>query len=123
MKLNHLNLCVNNLSEAVTLFTDIFGFELADQKGDVIAVMKDESGFTLVLSRLATLEGGIPTYPEGFHVGFYVDTKEEVDQFCFRLMSAGLTNKESSPKSMRDGYTLYFKALDGILFEVTSFAV
>ncbi|MCJ8012186.1 VOC family protein [Paenibacillus sp. KQZ6P-2] len=123
MKLNHLNLCVNNMSEAVTFFANIFGLELADQKGDAIAVMKDEVGFTLVLSRLATLGGEIPTYPEGFHVGFHVDTKEEVDQFCLRLMAAGLAGEESSPKSMRGGYTLYFKALDGILFEVTSFAV
>lgn len=122
MKLNHLNLCVNNMSEAVTFFTEIFRFELSDRKGDAIAVMKDEAEFTLVLSQLAPLEGEIPFYPDGFHVGFYVDTKEEVDQFCLRLISAGLASKESSPKSMRGGYTLYFTALEGLLFEVTSFA-
>ncbi|MFC3798004.1 VOC family protein [Cohnella sp. GCM10012308] len=123
MKLNHLNLCVNHMSEAVALFADIFDFELVDRKGDAISVMKDEAGFTLVLSRLATFGGEIPTYPEGFHVGFYVDTKEEVDGFFLRLMSAGLAGKEGGPKPMRGGYTLYFKALDGILFEITSFAV
>ncbi len=123
MKLNHLNLCVNNMSEAVTFFADIFGFELADRKGDAIAVMKDQAGFTLVLSQLVALRGENPIYPEGFHVWFYVDTKEDVDQFFLKLMSAGLASKENSPKSMRGGYTLYFKALDGILFEVTSFAV
>lgn len=55
-----MNLCVINMSEAVTFFADLFGFELSDRKGDAIAVMKDKSGFTLVLSRLAALGGETP---------------------------------------------------------------
>ncbi|OPH51851.1 glyoxalase, partial [Paenibacillus ferrarius] len=112
---------VIDLNEATGLFRDLFDFELQERKGDVIAVMNDKEGFTLVLSCSAALEG-VPTYPEGFHVGFYVDTKEEVDRFYDRLVGKKLIQPDQGPKNMRGGYTLYFKALDGILFEITSFA-
>jgi catechol 2,3-dioxygenase-like lactoylglutathione lyase family enzyme len=123
MKLNHLNLCVNDVSEAVEFFQSLFGFELSGQKGDAIAAMTDEGGFSLVLSKLRT-DGGdadAVTYPKDFHVGFYVDTTEEVDRFYERLTAASI-HVEHSPRKMRGGYTLYFTALDGILFEVTSYA-
>ncbi|GGD57959.1 VOC family protein [Paenibacillus nasutitermitis] len=122
MKLNHLNLCVKDLNDATGLFQDLFGFELQDRKGDAIAVMKDEEGFTLVLSCSAAFGGENPIYPEGFHVGFYVDTKEEVDRFYDRLVGANLIQPDQGAKNIRGGYSLYFKALDGILFEITSFA-
>ncbi|WNQ11104.1 VOC family protein [Paenibacillus aurantius] len=120
MRLNHLNLCVGHLEEARDFFGKVFHFQLVDQKGDAVAVMKDEQEFTLVLSNPVAFGGELPVYPKDFHVGFYVETTEEVDRLCDRLEEAGLVKGER-PKRIRDGYTLYFTALGGILFEVTCF--
>ncbi|MBD0378581.1 VOC family protein [Paenibacillus sedimenti] len=117
MKLNHLNLCVNNLSEAREIFHNLFDFQLLDQKGDVIAVMTDRNGFTLVLQ---SNPKEVCTYPKDFHLGFYVETKSDVDQFYTKLIEANIPT-EHEPRIVRNGYTLYFTALGGILFEVTCF--
>ncbi|GIP35663.1 hypothetical protein J2TS4_48730 [Paenibacillus sp. J2TS4] len=38
-----------------------------------------------------------------------------------RLEAAGIPI-ENKPKKIRDGYTLYFRTLGGIMFEITCFA-
>ncbi|CAG7649102.1 hypothetical protein PAESOLCIP111_05801 [Paenibacillus solanacearum] len=121
MRLNHLNLCVSNIIEARDFFRDIFDFRLVEQKGEAIAVMNDGHGFTLVLSGPRTNGDAVAAYPQDFHVGFYVDTREEVDRFCDRLVAADVA-VDHRPREIRGGYTLYFTALGGIMFEVTSFA-
>jgi len=118
MQLNHLNLCVDDLPEAINFFRDLFAFRLLDQKGDAIAVMHDDCGFTLVLSSPRAFGGEAPTYPKDFHVGFYVETPDEVDRMYRRLAAAHIA-MDQEPRNMRGGYTLYFRALGGILFEVT----
>ncbi|MBP1992250.1 VOC family protein [Paenibacillus eucommiae] len=118
MKLNHLNLCVDDLSEAQHFFQNFFGFETLDKKADSIASMSDGHGFSLVLSNPRAFGGGTPVYPDGFHVGFFVDTTDQVDNMYYRLKEAGMDMNEE-PRTIRGGYTLYFKALNGILFEVT----
>ena len=50
MQLNHLNLCVNDLTEARTFFQNCFDFQFLEQKGEAVAIMTDGHGFTLVLS-------------------------------------------------------------------------
>ncbi|MBM7567520.1 VOC family protein [Paenibacillus sacheonensis] len=122
MKLNHLNLCVEHPNEARDFFRELFGFRLVDQKGDAIVVMNDGHGFTLVLSKLAAAGDAGSSYPKDFHVGFYLDTTAEVDQLCARLAAAAIIAAEQRPARIRDGYTLYFTALGGLLFEITSFA-
>lgn len=122
MKLNHLNLCVADLSEAIRFFQSLFDFQLIEQKGTAIAVMEDGHGFTLVLSSM--LSGPVEgyRYPKDFHLGFYVDTTTEVDEFHKKLEAFG-TASDHGPKMIRGGYTLYFTALDNILFEVTCFNI
>jgi len=120
MKLNHLNLCVYDLSEAIVFFQNVFDFQLLDQKGDFIAAMADGHGFTLVLSNLRSDQDEAALYPKDFHLGFYVETMTEVDQFYKKLAAAGIAS-EHEPRMIRGGYTLYFTALGGILFEVTCY--
>ncbi|MEK3722881.1 VOC family protein [Paenibacillus sp. FSL H8-0034] len=120
MKLNHLNLCVYDLSEAIIFFRNVFNFQLLDQKGDFIAVMTDGHGFSLVLSKLQSDQDKAVPYPKDFHIGFYVETMSEVDQFYKKIVAAGIAS-EHEPRMIRGGYTLYFTALGEILFEVTCY--
>ena len=119
MHLNHLNLCVDDLAGAVNLFQQSFDFHLMERKGDAIAIMTDGGGFTLVLSNRQAFGGETPTiYPEGFHVGFIVETSGQVDQIHRRLASADV-HSAHEPRKIRDSYTFYFTALGAILFEVS----
>ena len=118
MQLNHLNLCVDNLTEACTLFQHCFDFQLIEQKGDAIAVTTDGDGFTLVLSNPKAFGGTAPIYPEGFHVGFIVENPDQVDQIHGRLAAADI-HLDHEPRKIRESYTFYFTALGAILFEVS----
>lgn len=120
MRLNHVNLVVDDLDEAQDFFRRSFGFEPVDRKGEAVAVMADGQGFTLVLSNARTFGGEVPVrYPEGFHVGFILETREQVDRAHGRLAAAGAADTGRAPRLMRDSYGFYFEALNGILFEVS----
>ena len=82
-------------------------------------MLADRAGFTLVLSDVRRFGGETPVrYPDGFHVGFLVATPEEVDRAYQRLAPA--LSIDHAPRNLRGGYSFYFTALGGILFEVSS---
>ncbi len=111
MQLNHLNLCVDNLAAARDLFQCCFDFQFVDQKGDAIVVMTDGHGFTLVLSNPQAFGAEMPTiYPEGFHVGFIVETTDQVNHIHSRLAAADI-HIDHEPRKIRESYTFYFTAL------------
>ena len=117
MQLNHLNLCVDDPTEARMLFERSFGFQTVEQRGREIVLMTDGQGFTLILTDMKAFGGETPHYPEGFHVGFIVESHEQVDQAYGNLVGAGID--VNTPKSVHGSYGFYFTALGGILFEVS----
>ncbi|MCW9132168.1 VOC family protein [Bacillus paramycoides] len=120
MRLNHLNLCVDDLSEARHFFETFFDFQFLEQKGKALVVMSDESGFILVLSDPKAFKGkNDVTYPEAFHIGFLVETSSEVDQAYNRLVAGGI-EIEKEPYAMRgSSYGFYFTIFNGLLIEVS----
>jgi catechol 2,3-dioxygenase-like lactoylglutathione lyase family enzyme len=121
MRFNHLNLPVADLAEARSFFEEAFGFRCIRQKGDVVAVMSDEHGFTLTLANSRRFGGETPRYPEAFHVGFIVDSPAEVDAMHQQLAAANIP-LERAPGRQHGNYGFYFTALNGILFEVQCLA-
>ncbi|HEY8597324.1 MAG TPA: VOC family protein [Thermomicrobiales bacterium] len=118
MQLNHLNLCVNDLAEARLLFETALDFQTIEQKGQALAVLSDQHGFTLTLSDVRRFGGETPVvYPRGFHVGFFRETQGEVDSAYARLLAAGIAS-EPAPRAMHGSYGFYFTALGGLLFEI-----
>ena len=118
MQLNHLNLCVDDLTEARAFFQTCFDFQCLEQKKDAIAVMTDGRGFTLVLSNSLAFGNAPASYPSGFHVGFLLETGEQVDQ-AYRRLAAANVPLTQEPRKIRESYGFYFTALNGILFEVS----
>ncbi|KAB2441030.1 VOC family protein [Bacillus luti] len=120
MKLNHLNLCVDDLSEARHFFETFFDFQFLEQKGKALVVLSDESGFILVLSDPKAFKGNKEVmYPEAFHIGFLVETSSEVDQAYTRLVAGGI-EIDKEPYAMRgSSYGFYFTAFNGLLIEVS----
>ena len=116
MKLNHLDLHVPNVLETRDFFVGELGFTLISApSASTIAILKDEGGFVLVLQKQKHPN---EKYPEGFHVGFYVDNRSEVDALHIKFKEKGM--KISDIDSNRRGYFFYTYAPGEILIEVNS---
>lgn len=118
MQLNHLNLCVSNVPEACSFFQRCFDLRLLQQHKEALAVLSDEHGFTLVLMNPQAMRQEMRPYPDGFHIGFLLDTPEQVEQTYQRLVAEGVQFLHE-PRKIRKSYGFYFTALDDILFEVS----
>lgn len=123
MHLNHLNLPVADVAAARSLFTDLLGFAVTRDGGGAMAVLDDGHGTTLVLMDIArmhpTAASEPPVYPPGFHVGFILASRAEVDAMHARLVAAG-NPPGHAPRRQHGSYGFYVTALDGILFEFTT---
>jgi len=120
MKLNHLNLVVPDLDAAQELFTGTFGFGVTLRRGDTLAALTDEGGFTLVLADSRRFGGdGAPRYPETFHVGFLQETCAAVDALYVRLATAPV-ELSHAPRPMHGSYGFYCTALGGLLIEIST---
>lgn len=87
MKLNHANLVVANVGATVDFFTRFFAFDTIFNKVGGFAVLSDGHGFTFNVMSGGT--GEPPTYPANFHIGFFVDTPEQVIDKRAELAAAG----------------------------------
>lgn len=117
MKLNHINLVVNNVAEAVHFFETYFNFKCIEIKGDnIIAILTNEDDFTLVISKA---KGGDAHYPENFHIGFLQRSEEEVNQLYRKLKTSGLVG-EQEPRKIRDSFGFYFN-FENIMIEVGTY--
>lgn len=117
MKLNHINLVVPNVAEAIQLFETYFGFKCTEIKGDnVVAILKGADDFTLVIM---TGKNGAATYPEAFHIGFMQHSEEAVMKIYNALKSGGIAVGQE-PRKIRDSFGFYFN-FDNIMIEVGHF--
>src|SRR3954471_1604314 len=94
MKLNHLDLLVRDVRASVTYFERLFGRALrTNRDSPALAVLSDGQGFVLVLQRAQPEE---IKYPEGFHLGFLVDSPDEVRALHDRALREGAEGDEVS---------------------------
>ena len=114
MKLNHINLVVSNVADAIRLFETYFSFKCTDIKGDnVIAILKGANDFTLVIM---TDKNRQVTYPDAFHIGFMLNSEIEVTQTYGTLKNDGIVVGQE-PGKIRDSFGFYFN-FDNIMIEV-----
>lgn len=115
MKLNHINLPVNDVSTTVSFFEQYFGFTCTEIKGDhIIAVLKGADDFILVLMKAKETA----VYPQAFHIGFLQKTKAAVDHI-FDDLQKDPSLELKQPGKVRDSYGFYFD-FNGILIEVST---
>jgi predicted enzyme related to lactoylglutathione lyase len=119
MKLNHINLVVSNVAEAITFFETYFNFKCTDIKGDnIVAILKGIDDFTLVIM---TSKEGNTTYPDAFHIGFMLDNTSAVTETFEKLKNGGVAVGQE-PRKIRDSFGFYFN-FDNIMIEVGHYII
>jgi len=115
MKLNHLDLQVSDIGRAREFFETFFNLRCTYQRAGQIALLEDESGFSLAVSNLRNSPP--PIYPPDFHIGFILEKADAVRTMYERLKSAGVPIKFDLASG---GANLYFMCLapDAISVEV-----
>jgi catechol 2,3-dioxygenase-like lactoylglutathione lyase family enzyme len=114
MKLNHLDLQTANVPELVAFLTQYFDFApITRVDSPAIAILRDEDGFTLVLQRK---KDASESYPEGFHIGFLVESPAEVHAKRASLAEAGVDISEVDTNGR--GTMCYLRAPDDLLIEI-----
>lgn len=117
MRLNHIDLHVSDVSAARAFFVMHFDFHCSYQRGDQIALLEDESGFSLAVSNL--FGSPPPAYPPDFHIGFVLESESQLRVFYERMKHAGVPMRS---ELSRGGPNLYFVCTgpDGIAIEVSA---
>ena len=119
MKINHLNLPVPDVAATRRFFEDYFGFTTRETKGDnMLSVLEDEAGFSLVIMAQSFNRNGNTTYPDAQHIGFLVATIEEVNRIYERLLTSDVALPQA-PSNMRGVFGFYFHAPGNILTEIS----
>ncbi|RAS81888.1 VOC family protein [Priestia endophytica] len=112
MKLNHLNLTVEDVESSRQFLETYFGMTCVGSRGKGFAVMFDEDQFILTL-----MKGKDVKYPKTFHIGFPQESREKVDQINKRLKNDGY---KVDPPIEAHGYTFYVTAPGGFTVEILS---
>ena len=115
MKLNHLNIAVNDIPATRLFLEKYFGFrEAGAVSNSNIAILLDEDGFILTLMR--SPGDSKVEYPSSFHLGFIQKSEEKVDEINQRLKDDGFEVKP--PRRMHGSWTFYLDAPGGFMVEV-----
>lgn len=116
MKLNHINLTVTDVTAAASFLTTYFG--LINRGGNAgMTLLTDAEGHDgMVLTLMKAKQAAFRGYPETFHVGFYIDSKDEVDRLSAQLRGDGFD--AGVPADTGHSYGFYVKAPGEFTVEV-----
>jgi catechol 2,3-dioxygenase-like lactoylglutathione lyase family enzyme len=123
MILNHLDLYVPDVAATRDFFVRHFGFHHQDTRGaDRLAVLNDDAGLELVISKPISQLGGTEQVALGlttYHIGFRLPSAKNVDD-VFGCLQAGSDQQIDPPRKIRGRYLFYCLAPGNILVEVAS---
>jgi lactoylglutathione lyase len=112
MRLNHLNLTVTDVPSAVAFLEKYMGMsKMGGNAG--LTVLSDGGGF--VLSLMKKGRNSDLKYPENFHIGFFVESEEKVNEINRRLKEDGF---DVGPPQRLHAWTFYVEAPGGFIIEV-----
>lgn len=115
MKLNHINLPVADIAETRDFFVKYFGMKVVLEVGqNMLAILRDEGGLVLNLSRFD--QTSEIQYHKDFHIGFFLESREEVVAIYQQMLADGLDVEE--PKKDHGRWGFYFQAPGGFEVEV-----
>jgi lactoylglutathione lyase len=114
MRVNHINLTVDDVAGARHLLEKHFGLRAPYAGKKNFDVLFDDDG--MVLTLIGVGRRNRVEYPETFHIGFIQESSEDVDEINRRLREDGY---DVEPPSHQHGaWTFYFVAPGGFTVEV-----
>ncbi len=121
LKLNHVNLTVNDVAACADFFESCFAFKVTERRGNGrFAVLEGQDGFVLIL--MYGKDEKHTSYPPLFHIGFLVHTEEAVRTTHARIKTAGYD--APAPGILDRGgdptFGFYHQAPGGITVEVST---
>ncbi len=120
MKLKHLNLATTDVAGLAAFFERFFAFRRLFERGaGAFTILGNDDDFVLTLMK--TKKSDPQSYPETFHVGFYVDDRASVEAKRDELVAAGLAPQaiQEAGRSGR-GAHFYCTAPGDVLVEVAT---
>jgi len=112
MRVNHLHLMVADVPAACAFFEKYF--DLRKSGGNAgLTVLLDDANFVLTLMKTSARSS--KTYPDHFHVGFFVENEARVDELNSRLRADGF---DVAAPRREHSYSFYVAAPGGVTVEV-----
>ncbi|WP_294291671.1 VOC family protein [uncultured Chryseobacterium sp.] len=109
MNLNHINLVVKEVDQAVHLFTHGLGFSLIVNRSSKMVILENDHNFALVIwGQVLNKKEEVPEYPENFHIGFYQPDEEAVWELYMKLKEEESLKLEAEPRKIRNTFGFYF---------------
>jgi catechol 2,3-dioxygenase-like lactoylglutathione lyase family enzyme len=114
MKLNHLDLQVQDVARTTAFFERYFGLRVqSNPNSPALVILTDEAGFVLVVQRSPRPQ----PYPEGFHLGFLLDDVAGVRALHERATNDGVPVSDVIVNGR--GTHIYLTAPEGYFVEVS----
>jgi lactoylglutathione lyase len=115
MKLNHLNLTVDDVYATHAFLEKHFGLESITCNKNM-GFLRDDNGAVIALTSLKVAKETEIRYPGGFHIGFIQESEEQVNEINRRLREDGI--EVEAPSRLHGSWTFYFRAPGGFTVEV-----
>jgi lactoylglutathione lyase len=112
VRLNHLNLTVTDVAAAASFLETYFGLRSGGGNAGM-AFLTDEDGFVLTLMKAKRSDP--PAYPSTFHIGFFIEEEDRVDEINRRLKEDGF---DVAPPQRSHAYGFYVEAPGGFTVEL-----
>jgi catechol 2,3-dioxygenase-like lactoylglutathione lyase family enzyme len=112
VRLNHVNLTVTDVAAAARFLETYFALETRGGNAGM-AFLSDDDGFVLTLMKARRSDP--PAYPSTFHIGFFIDSEDRVDEINRRLRQDGF---EVEPPERSHAYGFYVQAPGGFTVEL-----
>lgn len=114
--INHITIRVNRIERSEEFYGEILGFELVRKMGQSMAVYKIGKEDTLVIVEAETSYDPNSRDFRVDHIGFYLNSSEEVDEMADYLRDREVTIL-SGPANRKKGRFVFASDPDGNLIE------
>lgn len=114
--INHLTIRVNDIVRSEEFYGKVLGFELVRKMGQSMAVYKIGKEDTLVIVEAETSYDPNSRDFRVDHIGFYLDSKDQVDEMAKYLRNEEVTIL-SGPSNRKRGRFVFASDPDGNMIE------
>jgi len=119
MQLKHLNLTTSDATGLAAFFERFFGFKRVLERGSgALTILRNDEDFVLTLMKAKRNDPA--SYPETFHVGFYLDDPAAVHIKHDELAAAGLSPGEIQAERNMRGTHFYCTGPGDVVVEIAT---